>query len=75
MTENSVRSESCEKITVIVWVLLAVLLADCDKTPAKSGGDTLIDTEVITSAGADKPSYPEESYPVSDGGTMDLPSA
>ena len=65
-----------KQLTVIACVLLAVLLGGCDnKTPAENGGDTSNDTEVSTSAKTDQTSPPEESLPVSDSGSMDLPSA
>ena len=64
-----------KQLTVIACVLLAVLLGGCDnKTSAENGGDTSNDTEVSTSAKTDQTSPPEESLPVSDSGSMDLPS-
>lgn len=65
-----------KQLTVITCVLLAVLIGGCDnKTPAENGGDTSNDTEVSTSTKTDQTNLPEESLPVSDSGSMDLPSA
>lgn len=63
-----------KRITVIVCVLLAVLLASCDKAPANIGDDSTKDTEMTASVGTDQPSSPEEGIPVADNGFMGLAS-